>query len=285
MARRARKNRYVVPLVVAAGALTLAGSALGTPPSTSRAIAAVFPALTPTPKASPRPAPKPQPQPQPPQPEAAKNVAVSHAMRADQPLRAEARPQPAPGPAACGRHFLSPFEGPLNFRAAYRSGGVTQHCPHRSTFGPVRGGRNHWGVDISAPTGTSVRAATDGTVSYAREPGGYGLYARLKFSAQVRGKGGGCGSSDEYEIIYAHLIDDGKTSMATRSVRAGEMIGRVGCTGNAKGMCSPSPESHLHVTVQRSANRDKVEPGQFLGWNIHTPVDHPGDWASCLRPR
>lgn len=189
---------------------------------------------------------------------------------------------------ACGHApFLTPFEAPLALRSAYRGGtpGIFQFCPAWSGFGLVRGAtRNHWGFDLSAPTGTPVRAATDGTLSYARDPNGYGFHARLRLSTPSRhGASGTCGGSEEVEILYAHLIDDGKTPTATRAVRAGEIIGRVGCSGNAHGMCSPSPESHLHVTVQRFPTKEKFEPGTFLGWTIVTPTDHPLGWGVCGR--
>lgn len=273
MGRRRRKSHWIRLLLPAAGALLLAGSALGTPPRASTTIAAFFPSLVasaprPAPdKTAPRQAPRPRPQDAP----ATFRVAAEH------------RERPAPPSTSCGKHFLAPFAGPLQLRSAYRSGGgPVNFCPTWSTFGPVRGGhRNHWGIDIASPTGTSIRAATDGIVTYAREANGYGLFARLRFSAPLRNKQGACGSHEDIEIIYAHLIDDGKTNTATRSVRAGEVIGRVGCTGNARGMCSPSPESHLHVTVQKSGNHAKIDPGPFLGWNIHLPSERPADWGTC----
>lgn len=193
--------------------------------------------------------------------------------------------------AFCGRTLHSPFDGPLMLRTAYRGAakGAFQFCPQWSSFGPVRGAhRNHWGIDIAAPTGTQVRAATDGTLSYGRDPGGYGLFARLRYQQPRRGKDGTCGGGEEVEIIYAHLVDDnGKLSMSARPVRAGEVIGRVGCTGNAKGMCSPSPESHLHVTVQKTAGaRVRLDPATVLGWHVITPREEgkPADWGVCGRP-
>lgn len=266
----------------------LAGSALGTPSKVNRTIASFFPSLAASASAhAPANSGKALPAPRVRGNDAVASFRVgAHSERAEKAAPPRAQAPHANAPTACGKHFLSPFEGGLSFRSAYRSGGgPVNYCPQWSTFGPVRGGhRNHWGVDISSPTGTSVRAGTDGVVSYAREPGGYGLYARLRFTASVRGKSGSCNvHPEEIEIIYAHLIDDGKTSTQTRTVRAGEVIGRVGCTGNAKGMCSPSPESHLHVTVQKTKNRAKLDPGTFLGWSIHTPAEHPADWGVCGR--
>ena len=156
---------------------------------------------------------------------------------------------------ACGRTFHPPFDGHLARRAAYRGARpkAFMYCPSWSGFGTVRGGhRFHGGVDVAAPTGTAVRAATSGTLTYAHDPGGYGLFARVRFAHPKRSQGT-CEGTMDVEILYAHLAEGSQKGAKTpRQVRAGDVIGHVGCTGNARGMCSPSPESHLHVTVQRA---------------------------------
>lgn len=274
----------------------LAGSAMGTPPEIRQVTASFFPALVasslsasvpvssasstsllPLAKATPRPSPHRI---------KGRDSAASFRVNARSEREEQVTP-PTPQnsvPMVCEKRFLKPFAGELTFRSAYSRGSSVYHCPQLSGFGPVRSHRNHWGVDISSPTGTPVRAALDGVVSYSRDPRGYGLYARLKFSSSFRGKSGACNSKQEdLEILYAHLLDDGKTPMKTRNVRAGEIVGRVGCSGNAKGMCSPSPDSHLHVTVQKSKNHAKFEPASFLGWNIHTPSERPPEWSECWK--
>lgn len=190
--------------------------------------------------------------------------------------------------SGCGKTFHTPFDGKLALRAAYRTARpkVYQFCPSWSGFGNVRGGhKNHGGIDISAPTGTAVRAGVDGQLTYARDPGGYGTFARVRFAHPKRAKDGTCGGAGEVEIIYAHLQPEGiKVGAPPRHVRVGEIIGKVGCSGNAKGMCSPSPESHLHVTVQRTeGGKSRLDPVAFLGWNVHKPDDseRAGDVISC----
>ena len=98
-----------------------------------------------------------------------------------------------------------------------------------SSFG-MRSGRMHNGVDISGSYGTSVVAAAAGTVIHAASgyEGGYGNNVEIS-----HGSG--------YVTKYAHLssinVHVGQT------VQRGELIGRVGATGNAVG-------AHLHFEVR-----------------------------------
>ncbi len=89
-------------------------------------------------------------------------------------------------------------------------------------------GAMHTGVDISAPTGTPVRATADGVVTFASWFSGYGQLV-------IVDHGGG------YETYYAHLsrfaVVDGQ------GVRRGEQIGAVGSTGR---VTAP----HLHYEVR-----------------------------------
>src|SRR5262245_8002187 len=66
-------------------------------------------------------------------------------------------------------------------------GSATISSPVRGTvtspFGP-RGGRNHDGMDIAAPTGTPVHAAACGTVSLAGQQSGYGNIVCVTHTSQ-----------------------------------------------------------------------------------------------------
>ena len=93
-----------------------------------------------------------------------------------------------------------------------------------------RWGRMHNGVDLDGHTGDPVRAALPGYVmaaGYLRNYSGYGLTVRLQHAGRI-------------QTMYAHL-----SSASVRPgepVNAGEVIGRVGCTGSCTG-------DHLHFEV------------------------------------
>lgn len=106
-------------------------------------------------------------------------------------------------------------------------------APVTSPFGPrvhpVYGDtRVHQGVDLGADSGTPIRAAGDGVVVSAEPFGGYG-------NATIIDHGGGVAS------LYAHQSSMGVS--AGQRVTAGQVIGRVGCTGTCTG-------PHLHFEVR-----------------------------------
>jgi murein DD-endopeptidase MepM/ murein hydrolase activator NlpD len=107
-------------------------------------------------------------------------------------------------------------------------------------FGEARSGHAHAGEDIAAPSGTPVKAAQCGTVSEAGEESGYGNLVCVQH-------GGGVAT------CYAHLSVIGTS--AGRYVRVGEVIGRVGSTGNSTG-----PHLHFEVRVGGRA----VDPEPYL---------------------
>lgn len=110
-------------------------------------------------------------------------------------------------------------------------------------FGDPRAGgaRSHEGVDIFAPRGTAAVAAADGRVSrVGTNPlGGNVVWLR---------------TDDALGLYYAHL--DRQVAETGDRVRAGDVVGRVGNTGNAAGT-----PPHLHFSVYDDG---AVDPYPFL---------------------
>jgi len=114
-----------------------------------------------------------------------------------------------------------------------------------SSFGeredPFNGeGAFHSGLDISAPSGTVVRAAADGLVDYAAVKNGYGWQVELDHGHGVR-------------TSYAHL--SGMAVIAGERVLRGQVIGYVGRTGRSTG-----PNLHYEVRI----NNVPVNPHKYL---------------------
>jgi murein DD-endopeptidase MepM/ murein hydrolase activator NlpD len=101
-----------------------------------------------------------------------------------------------------------------------------------SPYGP-RWGRNHDGVDIAAPTGTAIRAAACGNVSFAGTQSGYGLMVCITHTSQ-------------FSTCYAHMSRFATSQGA--QVRQGQVIGYVGCTGSCTG-----PHLHFETRVNGQA--------------------------------
>ncbi len=106
------------------------------------------------------------------------------------------------------------------------------------------GSRVHNGIDLLANMGTPVLAARSGLVIEATSSKGMGNYVILKHSGGLT-------------TIYGHLSSiDTKKGML---VRQGEIIGRVGKTGNAN---HPDMLPHLHFEIRR--NNIPQDPSGFL---------------------
>ena len=116
------------------------------------------------------------------------------------------------------------------------------------TFTQARAGgvRRHDAIDIMAAEGTPVVAAADGTVEklfLSQGGGGITVYVR---------------SHDQRWIYYyAHLQGYAPGLAEGQQVRRGQLIGRVGHTGNAS-----AQGPHLHFAINR------MEPGEKW-WQGH----------------
>ncbi|MEV7867107.1 M23 family metallopeptidase [Streptomyces sp. NPDC088124] len=99
----------------------------------------------------------------------------------------------------------------------------------------------HTGLDFAAPTGTPVKAVHSGTVKSAGWSGSYGYRTVLELE-------------DGTEVWYAH--QSSLSVSAGQKVSTGEVIGRVGATGNVTG-------PHLHLEVH-TAGGTGIDPMAWL---------------------
>ena len=108
-----------------------------------------------------------------------------------------------------------------------------------SPFGP-RWGRMHNGLDIAVNTGTAVRAAADGRVTFAGWNGGYGILVIIDHGNNV-------------ETRYAH--NSRLNVKVGQSVTRGQVIAYSGNTGNSTG-------PHVHFEIRHRNN--PVNPQTYL---------------------
>ncbi len=130
---------------------------------------------------------------------------------------------PKPPPLS-SRKFLLPVRGRL-----------------LSGFGPKGRGLRNDGVNIAAPRGTPVRAAENGIVVYSGN-------ALLGFGNMILVR-----HANGYMTAYAH--NDSVSVLRGDTVRRGQVIGKVGSTGNVA-----SPQLHFEIRKGKRA----VNPAKFL---------------------
>nr|WP_272878427.1 M23 family metallopeptidase [Clostridium sp. Cult3] len=100
----------------------------------------------------------------------------------------------------------------------------------RNPFG--RGIRFHQGIDIANSSGTNIKAAAKGIVTFAGNKAGYGKVIIIDHG-------------NEYNSLYGHnrklLVDVGD------EVEKGQVIAKMGSTGRSTG-------PHLHFEVHKNGN-------------------------------
>jgi hypothetical protein len=115
----------------------------------------------------------------------------------------------------------------------------------------------HTGVDLAAPAGTHILAASDGRVAFAGPATGYGHLILIEHT--VGGKRVATG--------YAHMYADGIHVKAGDTVTAGQYIADAGSDGYATG-------PHLHFEVRPGgANSAPVDPEPWLAANGAADVE------------
>lgn len=164
-----------------------------------------------------------------------------------------ASPSPSPVAKPSPRPVVTPSPKPSPRRTAratapkaatVRSPGGVCPVPNASftdTWGaPRSGGRSHQGTDLLAPYGSPVYAVADGVVdTTSSSNGGISLYLR---------------ATNGERYFYAHNSEN--VARDGQRVEAGQLIARVGSTGNAG--------STDHVHFEREVGGSAVNPYRFL---------------------
>ncbi|MGW2050028.1 M23 family metallopeptidase [Streptomyces sp. NPDC001858] len=100
----------------------------------------------------------------------------------------------------------------------------------------------HTGLDFAAPTGTLIKAVHSGTITEAGWAGSYGYRTILTLD-------------DGTEVWFAH--QSSISVSVGQKVGTGDVIGRVGATGNVTG-------AHLHLEVHSGGSSDGIDPAAWL---------------------
>ncbi|MFF7161722.1 M23 family metallopeptidase [Streptomyces sp. NPDC008086] len=107
----------------------------------------------------------------------------------------------------------------------------------------------HTGLDFAAPTGTLIKAVHSGTITFAGWDGSYGYKTELTLD-------------DGTEIWFAH--QSSISVSVGQKVNTGDVIGRVGATGNVTG-------AHLHLEVHPDGSASGIDPMAWLRGKGLTP--------------
>ncbi|MBU0745141.1 MAG: peptidoglycan DD-metalloendopeptidase family protein [Gammaproteobacteria bacterium] len=108
---------------------------------------------------------------------------------------------------------------PVSFKRVGSRFSMTRLHPILGTVRP------HLGVDLSASTGTPIKATSNGKIAFVGTKGGYGRAIILK--------------NGVYSTLYAHLSRFASNIQSGKYVKQGQVIGYVGSTGL-------STSAHLH---------------------------------------
>ncbi len=114
-----------------------------------------------------------------------------------------------------------------------------------SAYAP-RWGAFHGGIDMAAPLGTPIHAATDGVVVAAGPASGYGHWVQIK-------------AADGTITMYGHMSSAGVHVSKGDKVTAGDVIALVGNEGFSTG-----PHLHFEVWLPKSGSMFKIDPAPWL---------------------
>jgi murein DD-endopeptidase MepM/ murein hydrolase activator NlpD len=124
-----------------------------------------------------------------------------------------------------------------------RKARISSTYTHRRFHPILQRYRPHLAVDYAAQSGTPVKAAATGVVTYAGSKGGYGNYIEIRHNPS-------------YSTTYGHMQRFAKGIKKGARVKQGQVIGYVGSTGLATG-------PHLDYRVIK--NGGSINPLRFKG--------------------
>ncbi len=137
-----------------------------------------------------------------------------------------------------------------------------------SGFGP-RGGRNHNGIDIGVPDGTSVKSIGDGKVvrSDMTDYGGYGNFIIVEHNID----------GQKLYSAYAHLTK--RLVNVGNTVKKGQEIGKSGGGQGLAGGSGSSSGPHLHFEIRKTISGGWVNPAPYLTGEIllTSPTNNDAD--------
>jgi murein DD-endopeptidase MepM/ murein hydrolase activator NlpD len=182
-------------------------------------------------------------------------IATVCALNASTALRAFAgEPEPAPAPIIEPAVIEPPPPPPPAFVFDTPLPGQVVNSPFGLRQLPwEENGRLHEGVDIAAPAGSPIKAATDGVVVRSGTSGSYGRYVELAHK-------------DGFRTMYAHLGAAARGVKPGMYAKRGQTIAYVGSSGRSTG-------AHLHFELRRKGK--PLNPSFFLGQTFAEADDLP----------
>jgi murein DD-endopeptidase MepM/ murein hydrolase activator NlpD len=154
-------------------------------------------------------------------------------------------------PPGLASGYVFPLQGPHDFG------------DRLARFGAARYGHIHEGQDLFGKTGTPEVAVHDGVVvdrgkNTNPDSGGRGNYLTI-YSPQ-----------DDHSFVYMHMLKPPPVVVGDH-VHAGQVIGRLGCTGTCEG-----PHLHFEVRVGKAAPGAETKAVDPLPYLRHWPQPTPG---------
>lgn len=161
----------------------------------------------------------------------------------------EAVSMPAPPPVLAVAEPAGPVMRSIVFEEPVKGFAINSRFGMRR-LGGEPGARQHKGIDIAAPKGTSVTTTSEGRViRIGHDPSGFGNFIEVRHPNGLTS-------------LYAHLSRVDVTTGA--SVQQGQRIGLVGSTGYSTG-------PHLHFEIRRNGN--PINPAKVTGQSFSVRAD------------